>query len=54
MDIDGFKSALFLLPYSPLEPMVINFTCDFHWYAFRRADPPWSSLYVLLKKIKLN
>ena len=29
MDIYGFKSDLFLLPYGPLEPMVINFTCDF-------------------------
>ena len=29
MDIDGFKSNLFLLLYGPLEPMVINFTCDF-------------------------
>ena len=27
-DIDGFKSDLYLLPYGPLEPMVINFTCD--------------------------
>ena len=28
-DINGFKSDLFLLPYGPLEPMVINFTCDY-------------------------
>ena len=27
-DINEFKSDLYLLPYSPLEPMVINFTCD--------------------------
>ena len=27
-DIDGFKLDLYLLPYGPLEPMVINFTCD--------------------------
>ena len=29
-DIDGFKLDLFLIFYNPLEPMVINFTCDFH------------------------
>ena len=29
MDIDGFKSDPFLLPYGTLESMVINFTCDF-------------------------
>ena len=28
-DIDGFKSDLHLLLYNQLEPMVINFTCDF-------------------------
>ena len=28
-DIDGFKLDPFLLPYGPLEPMVINFTCDY-------------------------
>ena len=28
-DVDGFKLDLFLLLYGPLEPMVINFTCDF-------------------------
>ena len=28
-DIDGFKSDLYFLWYGPLEPMVINFTCDF-------------------------
>ena len=27
-DVNGFKSDLFLFPYGPLEPMVINFTCD--------------------------
>ena len=27
-DINGFKSDLYLLLYGPLEPMVINFTCD--------------------------
>ena len=27
-DINGFKSDLYLLPYGPLEPMVINFICD--------------------------
>ena len=26
-DTDGFKSDLFLLPYGPLESIVINFTC---------------------------
>ena len=29
MDVDRFKSDLFLLSYGPLEPMVINFTYDF-------------------------
>ena len=28
-DIDGFKLELFLFLYDPLEPMVINFTCDY-------------------------
>ena len=28
MDINRFKSDLYLLLYGPLEPMVINFTCD--------------------------
>ena len=27
-DIDAFKLDHYLLPYGPLEPMVINFTCD--------------------------
>ena len=44
MDMDGFKSALFPLPYSPLEPMVIDFI--FYWYAIRRADPPDSNQFV--------
>ena len=42
MDVDGFKSDLFLLSYGPLEPMVINLTC-----ARRTASgPPWVNVYV--------
>ena len=26
-DVNGFKSDLFLLPFGPLESMVVNFTC---------------------------
>ena len=28
INIDGLKSDLYLLLYGPLEPMLINFTCD--------------------------
>ena len=43
-DVNGFKSDLFLLPYGPLAPMVITFTCNLSLAlflsAFLRADPP--------------
>ena len=28
-DLNGYKSDLLFLLYSPLEPMTINFICDF-------------------------
>ena len=40
MDIDGFKSDFFLLPYGPLEPMVINFTCDLSLVWIPPRDAP--------------
>ena len=46
MDVDGSKSSLFLLSYSPLEPMVINFTCDY-FLGMRSAaliPPDWYSV----------
>ena len=50
-DVDGFKSGLFLLPYGPLEPMVITFTCDLSLAlflsAFRRADPLWEIYWLI-------
>ena len=38
-DINGFKSDLYLLLYGPLEPMVINFTCDLSLVCI---PPRWS------------
>ena len=39
MDINGFKIGAFPLMYGPLEPIVINFKCNFslvcippHWF----------------------
>ena len=44
-DMDGFKLNLFLLPYAPLEPMVINFT-------FHRADSPCIHYLYICKGMK--
>ena len=43
-DVDGFKSDLFLLSYGPLEPMVINFTCDLSLVCIL---PCWSDQNVI-------
>ena len=48
-DIDGFKSNLSLLLCSPLEPMVINFTCDLSLVCI---PPRWSPL-VFLQRIDI-
>ena len=45
-DIVGFKSALLILPYGPLEPMVINFTCDFSLVCL---PPRWPPLKMVKK-----
>ena len=39
-DINGFKSDLYLLPYGPLEPMVINFTCNLLLVGISLRWPP--------------
>ena len=58
-DIDGFKSDLFLLPYGPLEPIVINFTCDFslvcippRWSPLKWCAPP-PTLYMHTTRTRL-
>ena len=50
-DIDGFKSDLFLLPYGPLEPTVINFTCD---YSLVCVLSRWSPLIFCLQLVSVT
>ena len=51
-DIDRFKSDLFLLPYGPLEPMVINFTWDYSLVCVLPRWPPLFTYYLQNKIIR--